>query len=216
MPVLGPELRRLWPIARPDSQETDTAPDSVVTPTSRSSRLGKRRCERVKSTPRHPSPVAVLCSATIVIINGASGLFMAKRDLPSTLGFSAPARGPGTGPATGAGARQHEPVRDGLGFTSSGFTSSGFTSSGFTSLGLGPQSRGVAIRGVQCEIYAKWRKLLHKRFILFFGSARLSQSLTGASKHCHKQCGAVWRIGRCSALRAGPSIVSIDSGCDPR
>jgi hypothetical protein len=87
VPVLGPELRRLSPIARPDSQETDTAPDSVVTPTSRSSRLGKRGCERVKSTPRHPSPVAVLCSATMVIINGASGLFMAKRRLPGNYGM---------------------------------------------------------------------------------------------------------------------------------
>jgi hypothetical protein len=121
VPVLGPELRRLWPIARPDSQETDTAPDSVVTPTSRSSRLGKRGCERVKSTPRHPSPVAVLCSATMVIINGASGLFMAKRHPPRTPGFPPPVEGPASSLLWAAEARRDMPkqgkaVRGGLGF----------------------------------------------------------------------------------------------------
>ena len=114
MLVWEPKLRRLSPIARPDSQETDTAPDSVVTPTNRSSRLGKRRCERVKSTPRHPSPVAVLCSATIVIINGASGLFMAKRHLPSTLGFRPQPEGSAPGLPRAAGARGDTPKQHDL------------------------------------------------------------------------------------------------------
>jgi hypothetical protein len=85
VPVLGPKLRHLNADCSARSQETNTAPDSVVTPTSRSSRLGRRGCERVKSTRRHPSPVAVLCSATTPIIDGASGLFMAKRRRPSAL-----------------------------------------------------------------------------------------------------------------------------------
>lgn len=85
VPALGPKLRNLSADSSARSQETNTAPDSVVTPTSRSNRLGKRGCERVKSTPRHPSPVAVLCSATRAIIDGASGLFKAKRRGPSAL-----------------------------------------------------------------------------------------------------------------------------------
>lgn len=80
-------------------------------------------------------------------------------------------------------------------------------------MGFRPRFRGLPIRGVRWEIYAKRRKRLDKRFILFFAAARLSDRLTGASKHCRK---AVWRIGRFSVLRADLSIVSIDSACDPR
>lgn len=55
--------------------------------------------------------------------------------------------------------------------------------------GFGLQFAGAPIRGVRCEIHAKARKRLHKRFILFFVAADLSHPLIGASKHCHKQCG---------------------------
>ena len=62
------------------------------------------------------------------------------------------------------------------------------------------QLRGLPFRGIRCEIYAKRRKRLDKRFILFFAAARLCHRVIGAFKHCRK---AVWRIGRFSVLRTG-------------
>lgn len=93
-------------------------PNSVVTPTTRSSRLGRRSCETVKCS-RAAAPkiayVAAFVRRTIYMITAAKGLFMANRLMPHALNWT-PAPVAGAPPAA-AGALHAVRPYAGDGFT---------------------------------------------------------------------------------------------------